>query len=107
MSRTRRLRHNKAMSDSKLPLLDVRPEADFLTAHPAGAVGIPLEQLAARIHELPARGKPLRVTDPDPQRLARAAQFLRERGHIVTEVAWQKSLATESGPSRARLWEPN
>jgi tellurite methyltransferase len=95
------------MSDLNLPLLDVRPEAGFLVAHPAGAVGIPLEQLAARVHELPARGKPLAITDSDLQRLSRGAEFLRERGHIVTEIAWQELVASESGPSRARLWEPN
>ena len=95
------------MSDSKLSLLDVRSEADFLIAHPAGAVGIPLEQLAARVHELPARGKSLAITDSDPHRMSRAGKFLRERGHVVTEVAWQTDVATESGPSRARLWEPS
>ena len=95
------------MAESRTPLLDVRPEADFRAGHAPGAVGIPLEELARRVHELPSPQQRLSITDADASRLARAVQFLRRRGHDVVEKCWDPSLASESGPSRTRLWRPN
>ena len=37
------------------PLIDVRREADFVMGHEPGAANFPLEELAARVHELPPR----------------------------------------------------
>ncbi|HEY2588562.1 MAG TPA: methyltransferase domain-containing protein [Tepidisphaeraceae bacterium] len=90
-----------------VPLLDVRAEADFLAGHLQGAVSIPLEELPARTHELPAASAPLRVADADPTRAARAADFLRTRGHPVDLVPWEPLLAVEPGRSRSMLWRPN
>ena len=90
-----------------VPLLDVRAEADFLAGHLQGAASIPLEELPARTHELPAASAPLRVADADPTRAARAADFLRTRGHPVDLVPWEPLLAVELGRPRAMLWRPN
>ena len=92
---------------SSEPLLDVRPEQAFLVGHSAGAVGIPLEELAARAHELPAASTPLYVTDADSDRAGRAAELLGVRGHRVRIVPWEPNLAVETGPARTRLWQPS
>lgn len=89
------------------PLLDVRPERDFIAAHASGAASIPLEELAARVHELPPADSPLRVTDADPQRSRAAAEFLSKRGHVVEIISWEACSLSESGQSRTRLWRPN
>jgi tellurite methyltransferase len=93
------------MPDS--PLIDVRPERAFLDAHAPGAAHIPLEELAGRVHELPAVAHPLRVFDVDPQRSDAAAEILRHRGHVVTVVVIEGSELTEPGPSHVRLWRPS
>lgn len=88
-------------------MIDTRPEAAFLIGHVPGAAGIPLEELPARVHELPPSNEPVRVIDQDPARAARAAAFLRGRGHPVEVEAWDPSAPSETGPARARLWRPN
>ena len=89
------------------PLLDVRPEPQFLARHEATAVGIPLEELPLRIHELPPTGNPLRVTDADPHRVRRAADWLEARGYLVSMAPFDPRRLLEQGPSLARLWQPN
>jgi tellurite methyltransferase len=89
------------------PLLDVRPESDFLSAHEPGAASIPLEELPARIHELPPANVSLRVIDSDPNRSGAAAEFLSRRGHVIEIVPWQPLLRGELGRSGTRLWRPN
>jgi tellurite methyltransferase len=93
--------------ESSFPLIDVRQERDFLGGHAAGAVNLPLEELHDRVHELPDRRMPLRVTDSDDSRAAQAADFLRARGHAVTIEGWNPFAAFERGPSKVRLWQPN
>ena len=88
-------------------LLDVRAESEFLAAHAPMAAGIPLEELRDRTHELPPRGERLCVTDADPRRAEEAAGFLRQRGHEVTLIGWDRATATASGPSQVHLWRPN
>jgi SAM-dependent methyltransferase len=108
-------------------LLDVRPEAAFAAGHVAGAANIPLEELPQRTHELPPKGAAVRVFDGDPARQRQAAEALRRRGYAVAEASPGPSTATcrhparhtavlgpgcpadlrESGPSRARLWQPS
>ena len=89
------------------PLIDVRRERQFLAGHVPGAVGIPLEELGRRVHELPPRESPLRVGDTDPARAAAAAEVLRTRGHLVTLEFLVPPKLLETGPSRTRLWRPN
>jgi len=92
-------------------LLDVRPAAEFEKAHRRGAVNIPLEELAGRMHELPPRDETVRVYDADSSRVRRAASLLVARERAVKEihhgVQWLRDGAIESGPSRARLWRPH
>ncbi len=39
--------------DGRAIIVDVRPEAEYLHAHTEGAVSIPIDELACRLHELP------------------------------------------------------
>lgn len=93
--------------DPDPPLLDVRAESDFVAAHVPGAASIPLEELAHRTHELPPSGQTLCVLDSDSKRANAAAEFLSRRGHRVVLVSWESQDATESGPTRVKLWRPN
>lgn len=43
----------RRLEAGEVVLVDVRPEVEFAAGHLPGAVHIPLDQLAARIHELP------------------------------------------------------
>ena len=88
-------------------LIDVRAEPEFLAAHAPMAAGIPLEELRDRTYELPPREVPLRVTDEDPRRAEEAGAFLRQRGHDVTVIRWDRATATASGSSHVRLWRPS
>jgi rhodanese-related sulfurtransferase len=88
-------------------ILDVRAEARFAAGHAAGAANIPLEELAARSHELPPKGAAVNLFDDDPERRRQAAEALRLRGYAVREVSLPADDLRESGPSRARLWRPS
>jgi tellurite methyltransferase len=90
-----------------MPILDVRPEAAFAAGHAAGAVNIPLDQLAARPHELPPKGATVTLFDDDLDRACIAAYVLKNRGYVVHEVSLPAADLCESGPSRARLWQPS
>jgi rhodanese-related sulfurtransferase/predicted RNA binding protein YcfA (HicA-like mRNA interferase family) len=43
----------RRMRDGDVLVLDVRPAAEYAAAHIADAIGIPLDQLSDRLHELP------------------------------------------------------
>jgi rhodanese-related sulfurtransferase len=93
------------------PIIDVRPAAAFIAGHLPGAASVPLEEIAARVHELPPRAGPLLVYDADPTRAAAAAAALTARGFAAIEVAsgappLEDGTSLETGPSRARLWRP-
>jgi rhodanese-related sulfurtransferase len=88
-------------------ILDVRAEARFAAGHAAGAANIPLEELAARSHELPPKGASVNLFDDDPERRRQAAEALRLRGYAVREVSLSAGELRQSGPSRARLWRPS
>ncbi len=45
----------RKIESGKVAILDVRPEAEFNKGHIAGAISIPIDQLAARLKELPKR----------------------------------------------------
>src|SRR5579864_3530770 len=89
------------------PLIDVRPESAFLAGHEPSAVGIPLEELAGRVHELPPPGTSIRLTDADPQRIHRATQWLAKREYVVSSALLDPAGLVEQGRSRVRLWQPN
>lgn len=90
-------------------LLDVRPERAFLAGHRRGAVNIPLEELDARMHELPPRDEALLVFDDDAVRAAQARDRLAlhnaRRVDATSDPKWL--IPTDSGPSSARLWRPH
>ena len=90
-----------------VPILDVRPQAAFVAGHAPGAVNIPLEEFAARTHELPPKGAAVGLFHDDPDVLAIAACVLRNRGYAVREISLAPSELCECGPSRARLWQPS
>jgi len=90
-----------------VPILDVRAEASFAAGHAPGAVNIPLEQLAQRVHELPPKGSTVILFDEDSPRLHQAAAALRSRGYPVAEASLSPGDLPEQGPSRAKLWQPN
>jgi SAM-dependent methyltransferase len=92
-------------------LLDVRSAAEFEEHHLCGAVNIPLEELAGRMHELPSRGEAVSIYDADSVRARWAASRLRARGRAVAAIRhgleWLREGSVESGPSRGRLWRPH
>lgn len=89
-------------------LLDVRREPDFLRAHHPNAANIPLEELDARIHELPRPYEPLTVFDTSQTRAEQAADDLKSRGRDDTNVIhgeeWLHTGPVVSGPATVRLW---
>lgn len=87
-------------------LLDIRPSGAFAASHVPRSANIPLEQLTARVHELPDRSAPLCLIDTDPLRIAEAQSALASRGYrCIDRLASADDLA-ESGPPRVRLWQP-
>jgi SAM-dependent methyltransferase len=88
-------------------VLDVRAEATFAAGHAAGAVNIPLEQLAQRVYELPPKGSVIHLYSDDPDRRREAAAALGLRGYLVREASLVPADLRESGPSQARLWQPS
>lgn len=101
------------MSDTPQPVisgtphavLDVRATETFQLGHRPEAANIPLEELEARIHELPRRERALLVVDADPARAAQAVALLRARGFDARPGELGGEMA--AGPARVRLWEPN
>lgn len=92
-------------------ILDVRPAEDFQRRHRAGAVNIPLEELADRIHELPPRTTAVTLYDADERRARWARSRLRVRDRLVARVIygddWLQTGPTAQGPSHSRLWQPH
>ena len=92
-------------------ILDVRPATAFTSLHRSGAVNIPLEELADRIHELPSREIPLTIYDGDPVRARWAVSRLKTRSRAVADVfhgaLWLEEGPTASGESHGRLWQPH
>ena len=66
--------------------LDVRPAKEFLAGHLPGARSLPLEELAARLSELP-KDRELLVYDRLTDRSHKAALTLRAAGFNVSELA--------------------
>lgn len=97
--------------NDQTPLLDVRPSPAFAELHRSGAVNIPLEELARRIHELPPRDAPVRIYDDDATRARWAASRLRARDRTVAEIVygreWLEAGPTQTGTSQHRLWRPH
>ena len=74
-------------------LLDVRTDAEFRSGHAPAAHHLPVEQLAARLAEVPA-GRPVLAICRSGRRSATATRLLRRHGIEALDVrggmlAWQ------------------
>ncbi len=63
-------------------LLDVRTPEEYGARHLDGAINVPVDELQARIAEVPA-GRQVVVYCASGRRSARAAELLKERGYSV------------------------
>lgn len=71
-------------------VVDVRSEAEFAGGHVAGAVNIPVDQLGARLGELPA-DKTILVYCRSGARSAAAARTLKAAGRKVVDAGTASS----------------
>lgn len=83
-------------------LLDVRTPEEFAEGHIAGAINIPVQQLAQRIGEIP-QNVPVVAYCRSGRRVEQALPMLRANGHAVTELqgsmlAWQAAGLPEVKP---------
>jgi len=90
-------------------VLDVRPEADFESAHVAASGNIPADDLEARRHELPPESSRVLVVAAEARAAERAARALESR---FSDLAWLDAPVArllerdaERGPG-TRLWRP-
>lgn len=67
-------------------IVDVRGKADFEIDHVPGAINLPLNELRARVNELPA-GKPVYLYCKVGFRSYLAQRALRQRGHTVKTLS--------------------
>lgn len=87
--------------------IDVRPSHPFEQGHAPKAAHIPLEELAARSHELPwDRAEPLHVFDDDTGRVQAACAALVKRGFAGAGPADPVRDRSDwvQGPATRRLW---
>lgn len=63
----------------ELVILDVRTDAEFNAGHAEGALHIPVDQLAARVQEVP-EGKPVLILCRSGMRASNAYKILRKAG---------------------------
>jgi len=87
-------------------LLDPR-EPDEAAACPiADAVNIPFAELPERMHELPPRGRLLRVAAPEPL-AAQVVDWLTKTGRRAEVADDFRHEHSQSSNDIGRLWEPN
>ena len=70
-----------AADPDRFHLIDVRDTEDYAAAHVAGAVHVPLAELAARAGEIPAGRTPVTVCGKGGGRSAEGADMLKSLGH--------------------------
>ena len=69
-------------------IVDTRPESEFLAGHIAGALGVPLEELEARLHVLPMEQEVIACSRGPYCDLAdRAVSLLRAQGYRTRRFA--------------------
>lgn len=73
------------IKDEGAALIDVRSAAEFGGGHLPGARNIPVDEVARRIHEVPA-DRPVVVYCRSGARSARAARLMREQGRSVHDL---------------------
>jgi tellurite methyltransferase len=89
------------------PILDLRDAQAFLAGHLPGAASIPLEELPRRMHELPPKGRGLRLFHSDPSRANEARILLQSRGYQSCCISFITNDLQEYGPAQTRLWQPS
>jgi phage shock protein E len=67
-------------------LLDVRTPMEFADGHVQGAKNIPVQELAARIHEVGPKSRHVVLYCRSGARSAAAAQLLTRAGYTVTDI---------------------
>ena len=67
-------------------LLDVRSPEEFNERHLAGAVNIPVQELAGRVEELEPKTRPIVIYCRSGARSAAAAQVLKRAGYVVHDI---------------------
>lgn len=87
-------------------LLDPRPSSAAQADPVAGAVCIPLAELAERVSELPPPGAPVEVLDVGPAAAA-AVDWLGERGRTATLRPIPPGPQPEPADVHYRLWQPD
>ncbi len=70
-----------AADPDRFHLIDVRDAEDYAAAHVAGAVHIPLAELADRVGEIPAKGTAVTICGKGGGRSAEGADILNRLGH--------------------------
>jgi rhodanese-related sulfurtransferase len=70
-----------AADPDRFHLIDVRDAADHALAHVAGAVHIPLADLADRANDIPAGKMPVTICGKGGGRSTQGAALLRQLGH--------------------------
>ena len=62
-------------------VVDVRTPAEFESGHIAGAINIPVDQIAKNLHKLKDKNKPVITCCASGMRSAAAKQFLISKGY--------------------------
>jgi rhodanese-related sulfurtransferase len=72
-------------------ILDVRSNGEFSTGHIKGSINIPVDKLAANLHKLKAKNKPIITCCASGMRSASAKGILKSNGYanIHNGGAWQ------------------
>jgi rhodanese-related sulfurtransferase/DNA-binding transcriptional ArsR family regulator len=100
------------VQEKKVIIIDVRPSSEYLTAHIAGALPIPLERLKQRLSELPRNKEVVAYCRGPFCVLAKeAVELLRSRGFRATRLEdsvhdWHARgfpIAAGEGPAQRRL----
>ena len=81
-----RAAHQRLMQAPAPFLLDVRDDHEYAAGHLAGAVHIPVDVLAMRVHEIPA-GADIIVYCRSGMRSARARDILRRHAYTAVSLA--------------------
>ncbi|OQX06834.1 MAG: hypothetical protein BWK73_29875 [Thiothrix lacustris] len=81
------------MGDMPMARVDCRTFAAFCQGHHAHACSIPVEELPARMHELPKTSEPL-IVYASGEALRQATAFLTSKGYQVAQaIEWTLPLA--------------
>jgi rhodanese-related sulfurtransferase len=70
-----------AADPARFHLIDVRDAEDYAAAHVAGAVNVPLAELADRVGEIPAARTAVTICGKGGGRSAEGAEMLNRLGH--------------------------